>query len=143
MALGLGLDENEKGYLCSSDNDVSDDGLSGTECLFGDSKFGDDLESGESYSDYTYETAWDEEGSETWDEKTKDAKDDDGNDITDYQNIYIACDFDTGKEALDTVKADCGKPKVLKTKHSEDPDKKCFAHILNGLVSAVLLIVGF
>ena len=104
----------------------------------------DSIEDGESYSDYVYETGYGDVGGPEWDstEAKEYMKDSEDNSFTDYQNIYYLCTFDTGSAALDDMTAECGGPKVAKTKHSDDPDKLCYSHILNGLVSTAFILIG-
>ena len=139
----MGLDENEKVYTCLSLEAGSDDGYSSLECTFTDTAAKDNIESGESYDDYTYESDWSENGHDEWDEEFASYEDDDGNKYTDFQNIYYQCDFDTASTAGDDVNVDCGSPKVLKTSHSEDPDKLCFSNVLGHLVSLVIVLASF
>ena len=141
----MGLDENEKVYSCNTDDTPSDDGLTGVDCTFKDVEAKDSIKSGESYSDYVYETDYGTVGGPEWDstDAEKGRMDNNDNEYTDYQNIYYLCDFETGSQANDEMPAECGGPKIAKTKHTDDPDKLCYSHILNGLVSTAVILIGF
>ena len=68
MGAGFGLDENEKVYACLSEKAATDDDFSALECVFVDESASDFFSDMGSYSDYSFEEDWSEEGSEKWDD---------------------------------------------------------------------------
>ena len=68
-------------------------------------------------------------------------EDSDGNKYTDFQNIYYVCSFDPVDD-LKEATTDCGGPKVAKTHHSDDPDKKCFGQIYKIILAVSIMLIG-
>ena len=128
-----------------------DDGVKNLKCTNTDQSFGDAMDAydamlGEdrrSYSDRTLTMDYGKTGDEKeWKEEFADMKDADGNSYVDYQHVYYVCDFDKVAAGEETT-ADCGKVKITKTKHSDDPDKKCFSNALNVFLALTAVIIGY
>ena len=94
------------------------------------------------WSDWTYETDYGENGGLTWEDSIKLIEELGDITIYDYQKTYSSCDFDKKAEG-EEASADCGSWKVAKTKHSDDPDKLCFGVIMNIFVSMIVGLVSF
>ena len=142
---GVGLDEDDKFYSCTTDEEATDDGVKGVVCknLGSDDdifslyeQIGIDCK----YSDMKVTCVYPQK---LWEDTVNDFEEFFDTKFDDLQYIYYVCDIDKVDKG-ETTKAKCENgPKVEYTKHSGDKDKKCSAYssFLNTAIFLLNLVI--